>query len=337
MQKTRASTEDRYRSLLQKAVRRGNIELVLTTSALLDSLSSKERNWYRTRAAIIAFEDCWPLGTELAFNKKFHSKVAAMIRVSCSEKTKDATGLGYLGYALFEGDRSVLGATPEERPLNIIASAIQRPSNYWQWLLSQKTGGKAKTLIENAYHYRNAGHPRDRAVVQAAAYLALSTEIPTVKELKPASDKFPFWVAFDMHTAEGRRVMRDVTRDLHLPRQQLEWTYFYFEGAVTNGDMPSMWWDRYCRWYFRKIGLPIDEAHLVWQPVKDQVIDALSEESRRLHGDLYRWKLEHRERVESLRRQVGLYIEHFDNLHTDQLALFEKEESPWGDPATKGR
>jgi hypothetical protein len=328
MQKIRASTEDRYRSLLQKAVRRGNIEIVLTTSSLLDSLSAKERSWYRTRAAIIAFEDCWPLGTELAFNKKFHSKVAALIRVACSEKAKDATGLGYLGYALSEGDRSVLEATPEDRHIKIVASAIRRPADFWQWILSGEAGDNARSLIDNAYHYRNVGHPRDRAVLQAAAYLASAGNVPPVKGLAPASEGFPFWVAFDMHTAEGRRVMREISRDLHLPRLQLEWTYFYFEGALTNGEIPSQWWKRYCRWYFHKIGLPMDEARLLWQPVRAQVIEALSDEARRLRGDLYRWKLEHREQVESLKRQVGLFIEHLENLQKDQSRLFEPKEGP---------
>ena len=62
-----------YRSLLQKAVRRGHIEHIYTVSALLKSLGLKERNWFTSCAAIITFEECWPLGAHLKFNKKFHS------------------------------------------------------------------------------------------------------------------------------------------------------------------------------------------------------------------------------------------------------------------------
>jgi len=43
MIKSGTDTEARYRSLLQKAVRRGNADLVYTASALLASLSPKER------------------------------------------------------------------------------------------------------------------------------------------------------------------------------------------------------------------------------------------------------------------------------------------------------
>ena len=53
-----ANIDARFRSLLQKAVRRGNIELVYTTSALLGSLGSKGRSWYRNRCAAITFEEC---------------------------------------------------------------------------------------------------------------------------------------------------------------------------------------------------------------------------------------------------------------------------------------
>ncbi|MBW2585113.1 MAG: hypothetical protein JRE36_16545, partial [Deltaproteobacteria bacterium] len=87
MIKSGTDIEARYRSLLQKAVRRGDADLVHTTSALLASLSPKEKNWYRTRTAIITFEECWPLGSELIFNRKFHSKIAALIKVTRATKS----------------------------------------------------------------------------------------------------------------------------------------------------------------------------------------------------------------------------------------------------------
>ena len=130
MIKNQTDTDARYRSLLQKAVRRGHADLVYTTSALLESLSSKEKDWYRTRTAIIAFEECWPLGSQLNFNRKFHSKVAALIKVTRALKNKDASGLGYLAYALYQGDTSVYSGTPADRHIKIVARAIQRPDDY---------------------------------------------------------------------------------------------------------------------------------------------------------------------------------------------------------------
>ena len=319
---SRSKTEKRHRSLLQKAVRRGNVDLVLTASALLESLGSKDRNWYRIRTGIITFEECWPLGTELIFNKKFHSKVAALIRIARSVKARDATGLGYLAYAYSQGDTSVLDDTADDKAVRIVANAIQRPDDFWQWIAWQKTSTRQKILIDNAIRFKKTGLPHDKAVIQAAAYLAATGDLPQIKEGQPSGSKFPYWVAFDHHTIEGRRALRDIARDLHISLPQLEWTFFYFEGALTNGEIPSKWWDRYCHWHFQKIDLPADEAHLLWEPAKVQVVEALAQESRQLQNELYRWKLSNRERVESLKRQVQLYIDHVDEIQRDQRDLF---------------
>jgi hypothetical protein len=169
MLKFRSDTEVRFRSLLQKAVRRGHVDLVYTTSALLESLNAKVKNWYRTRTAIITFEECWPLGRELIFNRKFYSKVAALIKVTQNLKSKDASGLGYLAYALHEGDTSVLDGTPEDKHIKIVANAIRRPDDFWHWAESQEKSEEQTALVENAAHFKQEGMPRDRAVIQAVS------------------------------------------------------------------------------------------------------------------------------------------------------------------------
>ena len=320
--KSRWGIDARFRSLLQKAVRRGNIDLVFITSAILESLSSKEKNWFRNRTAIITFEDCWPLGADLVFNRKFHSKVAALVKAAGSVKAKDANGLGFLAYALSEGDRSVLTGSAEDRDIRIVSKAVRRPDEFWNWAQQSAADGRRKLLAENAHRFRQAGSPRDRAVIQAAAYLAISGEIPTIRPASRQSQAFPYWVALDMHTPQGKRVLNDVARDLHIPLKQLEWTLFYFEGAQTNESTPSLWWDRSCSWYFHQIGLPVEEAHLIWEPARVQVVEALTEESRLLHQDLYTWKLANRERVRGLKKQVELFISRFDSGQMDQLELF---------------
>jgi hypothetical protein len=327
MMKSRTDTEARYRSLLQKAVRRGNSDIVYTASALLASLSSWEKNWYRTRTAIITFEECWPLGCELIFNRKFHSKVAALIRVTRAMKSRDASGLGYLAHALTDGDSSVLTGSADDRHIKIVANAIKRPDDFWRWIDDQeKPDQQTAALMANARRFKQEGSPRDRAVIQSAAYLAVSAPLPNPQEILPTEQRFPYWVAFDRHTAEGKLVMRDVARDLHIALPQLEWTCFYFEGAQTNGEVPSKWWDRHSQWYFKKIGLPAEEAHLLWEPARTQVIDGLAEDSRRLKSELYRWKIANLEQIQTLKRQVKLIVEHFEEVHRDQMDLFGKDD-----------
>ncbi|MGD8393095.1 MAG: hypothetical protein PVH74_16290, partial [Desulfobacterales bacterium] len=65
-----------------------------------------------------------------------------------------------------------------------------------------------------------------------------------------------------------------------------------------------------------------NEAHLLWDPAKVQVLEALAQESRQLKNDLYRWKLANSERIAALKRQVQLHIDHMDEIQRDQIKLF---------------
>jgi hypothetical protein len=318
----------RYRSLLQKAVRRGNDRLVVTTCALLESFGPREKGWVRDRAAVITFEECWPLGGFLVFNKRFHSKVAALVRAARSVKAKDATGLGLLAHRLTEGAKSVLDGSVEDRHLRIVAEAIERPEDFWGWakISAAEAGQASAALVDRSRHFRNAGMPRDRAIIQAGAYLALRAPIPSIRPTECREKSFPYWVALDGHTPEGRRVLKDIARDLHIHLSQLEWVNYYFDGAAAGDALPSYWWDRYCRWRFDQVGIPPEEAHLLWDPVRPQVIEALAEDSSLLHRDIYRWKMAHLDRIEFLTQQVDLFLEHFDEMTPDQLEIFGGED-----------
>ena len=199
--KDRSLIEDRYRSLLQKAVRRGNAELVYTASALIESLGGRSAAWLETRTAVIMFAECWPLGAELLFTKPFHSKVAALLRVAHRQKARDATGLGFLAYALDQGDDTVLAGVADDKTVRLIARAIRQPAGFWSWISEQPAEGNRKSLIENAFRYREGGRPHDKAVVQAAAYLALTTPPPEIEPAPAPEGAFPYWVVFDRHTA----------------------------------------------------------------------------------------------------------------------------------------
>lgn len=312
----------RFRSLLQKAVRRGNVDLVYTVSALIESLTSREKNWFRNRTVIITVEECWPLVGELVFNKNFHSKAAALIKVTRSLKSREAAGLGYLSYRLFEGDTSVLDGSTDDRHIKIIANAVHRPDDFWHWLDRNVGAEEPRLLIDNARRFRNAGRPLDRVVVQAAAYLAAFGQWPEVRPVEGAEESFPYWVALDGHTPQGKRALNDVARDLHMDLKQLEWVFFFFEGSVANGSLPSRWWQRNCAWQFQRLGLPGEEAHLLWEPARPQVAEALFEDSRRLHREIYTWKLANLQRIEALKKQVELFTQRFESGHIDQLELF---------------
>jgi hypothetical protein len=223
---------------------------------------------------------------------------------------------------LSQGDASVLDDTADDKAIKIVANAIRRPDDFWQWVTWQKTAFAEKNLIDNAIRFKKAGRPHDHAVIQAAAYLAVTGQLSRIEAGQPSDPKFPYWIVFDNHTPEGQRALRDIARDLHISLSQLEWTFFYFEGALANGEIFSKWWDRYCQWHFNKIELPANEAHLLWDPARVQLEERLTAEGRQLKNELYRWKLANRESIESLKRQVQLYLDHMDEIQRDQRKLF---------------
>ncbi|MCU0602264.1 MAG: hypothetical protein MUC33_06350 [Desulfobacterales bacterium] len=322
MTKDPSAVDDRFRSLLQKAVRRGHPELICTVSALIENLNIHSRAWFEKRAAFIVFSECWPLGREMVFTKRFPSKVAALIRVARAHKARDATGLGLLAYAFAKGDASVLNPSMDDRSVKLIAKAIRHPVDFWEWVSAQSADQKCRVLVANAGRYREGGRPHDKAVVQAAAFLAVSSPLPDPTPAPAADAPFPHWVVFDRHTSEGKRALRDVARDLHIPLPQLEWCFYYFEGAAANAEAPSPWWRRYCQWHFERVGMREEEARLLWEPARAQIADALAEDGRRLQNDIYRWKLANREQVDALKREVERFTSHIKELPRDQSQLF---------------
>jgi hypothetical protein len=322
MPKDPSAVDDRFRSLLQKAVRRGHPELICTVSALIENLNIHSRAWFEKRAAFIVFSECWPLGREMVFTKRFPSKVAALIRVARAHKARDAAGLGLLAYAFAKGDASVLNQSIDDRSVKLIAKATRHPADFWEWVSAQGADQRCQALVANAGRYREGGRPHDKAVVQAAAFLAVSSPLPDPTPAPAADAPFPHWVVFDRHTSEGKRALRDVARDLHIPLPQLEWCFYYFEGAAANAEAPSPWWRRYCQWHFERVGMREEEARLLWEPARAQIADALAEDGRRLQNDIYRWKLANREQVDALKREVERFTSHIKELPRDQSQLF---------------
>ena len=62
MRRPNADTHQLCRSLLQKAVRRGCKDLVEATTRHLAEIG--DYDWVRKRAAVITYEECWPLGND---------------------------------------------------------------------------------------------------------------------------------------------------------------------------------------------------------------------------------------------------------------------------------
>ena len=282
------------RSLLQKAVRRGHVDLVESTIAHLEAVG--DFNWLKGRVGVIVAEECWPeLLTwrlpgptgrgSLPERRRLQRQAISdkLTRVARRRKFKDATGLGTLAFALSQGDMSVLNGHPEDIHIQRLCTAILHRQRYWEEIASSATGNVLR-LVENAQAaYRKAGWPWDRAFIQAAAYLAvLNDEVPATSnaaEIVRGCD-FPFYVALDKHTPEGKAALRVVSKEMGVSYRLLNWVSFYCESGRVNERSSSPWWKREVVWRLARVGLTPDDAQAIWNDARPRFVALLSDEAQ---------------------------------------------------------
>lgn len=191
MRKPNPQTHQACRSLLQKAVRRGNTSLTNTIARHLQSIG--DGNWLKMRTSIITFEECWPAAINLHLKTDSEGVLDILAKVTKSVKVKDAAGLGVLAYEFSGGNTSVLSGTPEDKYIQRVAEAIINPQDFWTWATHNCSQSDQQALIKSSMKaYRRGGWPWDRALVQAAAYLAIKDGIPKVQLTKLPSIEIPF-------------------------------------------------------------------------------------------------------------------------------------------------
>jgi len=281
----KASTDPRVRSLLQKAARRGFPVVVENAVGRLNL--SGDKVWLRSRAVVITFEECWPLAASLSLSKDEGSKLRALLNVCRAVKQKDAAGLGALSYAYHEGDQSMLDIVPEQRSLRIVAEALKRPQPFFEWAKSECKTERQISVVEAAQRYLPAATWEwDKTCILAGAFLATMGEIPEPKSGETSASEFPFWVALDKHTPQGKPVLSDVAGKLRVSYRQVMWASFYFESAMVNGLCESAWWEAEKQWRLRRAGLSVEEGAALWSRARHLVREQLVAEASRLRETL---------------------------------------------------
>jgi hypothetical protein len=270
----KASTDQRVRSLLQKAARRGHAEVVELALTRLDR--SGDKTWLRSRTVVITFEECWPLAGTLSVNRELSSKREALQRVTKASKQKDAAGLGALAYAYQEGDQSMLDCVPDRHALKIVAEALLRPSAFFGWILTQSRTEESTNVILAAQQYLPAATWQwDKACILGGALLSTFGERPIVESHDIPSTEFPYWVAIDKHTPEGKVVLHEVAKEMHSSYRRLIWASFYYESAYVNQLLPSPWWVAEKIWRLRRAGLSLNAAEDLWARARPLVRERL--------------------------------------------------------------
>jgi len=272
------STDPRLRSLLQKAVRRGFTDVVDRTFLRLDQTGNQ--TWLRSRAIVITFEECWPLAASLSISRGPSSKRNALLSVSKVAKQKDAAGLGALAYAYREGDRSMLDCVPNPQLLNLVSEALRQPAPFFDWVLKQSKGETSNRVIHAAQQYLPAATWQwDKACILAGALLSTNSDIPVVEPAPIPREEFPFWVALDKHTPQGKLALRKTVAQVHSSYRRLIWAGFYCESARVNMLLPSPWWEAEKTWRLRRTGLTVESAEALWSQALGFIRDHVKDEA----------------------------------------------------------
>jgi len=281
----KTSTDQRLRSLLQKAVRRGFSEIATRTAVRVNAIG--DATWLRSRAIVITFEECWPLAESLSINRELSSKMDALLRTTRSAKQKDAAGLGALAYAYQEGDRSMLEDVPDEQTLKTVARALDRPKEFFDWVREESKSPQRTDVILAAQQYLPAATWQwDKACILGGALLATLSDIPAVELLDQFEGEFPYWVALDKHTAEGKVALKDVAREIKAPYRQLIWASFYCESTRVNKLLSSPWFDAEKAWRLRRTGLSLESAEELWSRARPLIQERLEEEALTLKNSI---------------------------------------------------
>jgi hypothetical protein len=260
------------RSLLQKAVRRGDVVLVEKVVQYL--IAAGDSAWLRKRLFVIAYEECWPLGLEM--DPK--NLLASFQKLAISVKNKNAAGLAKLAEELNFRNYSIPGTLSREQRIEIqdIAQALKDPAAFWT-LVEGHPQFKAESKRINAARdaVKRASFGGDKAVMYASAYLALNGNIPQVNPAQQTQPvEFPYWVAFDKHTDVGKAAIAKAAEGVGLDMFRGFRLAFYLEGSTCNQISDSPYWAELARWeIYRMDGMKVTQALDYWEKMKPIIID----------------------------------------------------------------
>jgi hypothetical protein len=223
------------------------------------------------------------LAASLSIDPELSSKRTALLSVTEAAKQKDAAGLGALAHAYREGDQSMADCVPDRRVLRIVSEALGRPEAFFEWVLGQSRSQQTTNVIRSAHRYLPAATWQwDKACILAGALLATIGDMPTIELGDVPSEEFPYWVAVDKHTPEGKVALAEIAKQVNSSYRQLIWASFYYESARVNRLLQSPWWEAERFWRLRRAGLPLGAAEELWSRARPLVRQRLETDAAAL-------------------------------------------------------
>ncbi len=278
---------DMERSLLQKAVRRGNVELIEKVVQYL--ISVDDIKWLKKRLAVIGYEECWTYSNQLDYNCKNNKLLEQYTTLACKVKNKNCDGLAYLARRFNEGQTSaIVGNKKEQTAIRSVANAVNKPVEFWEWIRSEPEYKKNKQRIDAAEKAMSKpSMERDKVIMLAAAYLSVAFPVPDTKDIAPNNrPNFPYWTAIDKHTSIGDQIITDASEKIGIQPHSGKQLTFYLAGAECNQIKDSPFFEYAKRWKFNQMGFTLKQAEEKWKELKSLIIDEAIKE-----GELMRKRI----------------------------------------------
>lgn len=267
-------------SLIQKAVRRGNVELVEKVFTYL--LNNNGRKWLRDRLAVIGYEECWPYANTLDFTCTDPQLLEQYKAIACRVKNKDCDGLAYLAKRLNQwNEKAVIGNAGQQLAIKRIAAAIKDDTIFWPWIEKQPDYAANQKRIEAAKKaIKRPGMKKDKAIMLSAAYLSVTYPIPDVEIIEPNnSSNFQYWVALDKHTGEGEEIIGQACEKINIRPFSGYFLAFYFAGALCNKIQELPFFPLSKRYNLDRLGFTTcDQAKEKWRELRPLIIEMTKRE-----------------------------------------------------------
>lgn len=254
------------RSLLQKAVRRGQVSLTRKIAYHLWSQGFQE--WLRTRTAVILAEECWPLLRYMTPKAEIGEILDCLGRAALAVKDKDAAALNGLAYWVGEGEEVRLS-----KPwlAEVSRFRAQSEEGFWEWAKAGSESEEQANLVAAA---EKLAHRGEAGLAQSAAWLGVRFGVNEPEMAKTALG-LPLWVGLDKHTGEGKRALESGAWTAGVREGQAMRASFWMEGVRTNEVKESEVWLERRRWSLAEEGMDEKSAGEVWAKVLPHYLSAL--------------------------------------------------------------
>lgn len=265
-----SSPHELERSILQKAVRRGNENLVEKVVNYLTNIG--DQTWLKNRLVIMVYEECWMYANALRLDTNLMEQYKSLAK---AVKNKNAAGLASLAIKHTEKTNGIIINDEEtNNSIRSVALGIELQDKFWNLLKLESGYNDNRRNIEIAQqHIKRASFPEDKAMFLAAAYLSVNYPVPEVQMIEPNNDpNFPYWIAIDKHTGRGREIYIEACREINLDSFAGMQFGFYMEGSKCNQMQLSPFWEQMKTWQFKILGFTLEQATEKWEKLKPLVI-----------------------------------------------------------------